>query len=1002
MSQVDNLLDNLSEEELEAYTADPISEEHIVIDFDRFITVPESLQRIAVQFDHNVETVTFDCPRYWDGVDMLDKTIYINYMRPNGTFGMYLASEDENGTRLVTPDETDNKIMHFKWTISNYVTEFNGSLKFLVCINEVNESGVETFHWNTEPNSQMRISEGLEVKDKVIETNNDIITQLLLRMGNFEDNASEAVKEIERLRANAVGEIYALKSDSVNEIETIMEDARGTVSEMLDEIKTVELGLFNIENGPGTGSIQQKTSISAGDNSAAFGESKVTFKEGSETEYEMLVTVTKGYDDDKSTSEEIVLITEVYNDNGSVSGGNASDLLPEEQPTEAQFYRDGTQILSNYSIDFATTGSHGDYTHVEGYHSLATGIAAHAEGYDTYAAGNYSHTEGADTIAFGENSHAEGLKNTSNAQASHTEGIRNTADGKGSHVEGLKNHTSTNALFSHVEGSRNNVRSSNSHAEGINNILVGSASHAHVEGECNWVEAINAHAEGSNNTIHNAGASAHVEGDGNIVSGAYAHAEGQSGVAKGESSHVEGSHQKVYNEDGSLAYDVTVNLNSSTGQVIGINPSTTGAIGKAAHAEGFKTVSEGNYAHSEGHKSYAKGSYSHAEGQTNYAEGTAAHAEGNVTRASGEAAHAEGYKTLASGKYSHAEGSQTNATYQYSHAEGRLTKASNEASHAEGGSTTASGKYSHAEGRSTVASRENQHVQGRYNIEDTTENGYAHIVGNGTADAPSNAHTLDWYGNAWFAGDVTVGPDGTRLLKEGEHVAAAKFVDISPNINPSGMSEFQPGGRYQNLLYLMSYNPDADYFPGAGSWSYSGGKAMDRSASIPDRVFTDFGIFGHICYITMSVELTTFGVPPGDGEFKNITYTEIYGGMVNLAYPKLSSPVVDFTTPEFCTRYHVPLTIPRTYESDPSHYDSLLVSSDMEIEVVRYDSAAAGYKEGSSQIRVIIPEICHRRRYGNNDLSELYDGLEGEGPSLRISNILIVPIAKLPDAFGGK
>ena len=34
-------------------------------------------------------------------------------------------------------------------------------------------------------------------------------------------------------------------------------------------------------------------------------------------------------------------------------------------------------------------------------------------------------------------------------------------------------------------------------------------------------------------------------------------------------------------------------------------------------------------------------------------------------------------------------------------------------------------------------------------------NQYAHIVGNGDdEDNRSNAHTLDWNGNAWFAGDV--------------------------------------------------------------------------------------------------------------------------------------------------------------------------------------------------------------------------------------------------------
>ena len=52
-------------------------------------------------------------------------------------------------------------------------------------------------------------------------------------------------------------------------------------------------------------------------------------------------------------------------------------------------------------------------------------------------------------------------------------------------------------------------------------------------------------------------------------------------------------------------------------------------------------------------------------------------------------------------------------------------------------------------------------MQGRYNIEDT-KNKYAHIVGNGNSYdnnsvIRSNAHTLDWDGNAWFSGNVTDG-----------------------------------------------------------------------------------------------------------------------------------------------------------------------------------------------------------------------------------------------------
>lgn len=109
---------------------------------------------------------------------------------------------------------------------------------------------------------------------------------------------------------------------------------------------------------------------------------------------------------------------------------------------------------------------------------------------------------------------------------------------------------------------------------------------------------------------------------------------------------------------------------------------------------------------------------------------------------------------------SSAEESDSYKLGKYAFAEGQGTKASGDGSHAKGNFTTASGNYSHAEGRGTIANGDSSHAQGRYNIEDTGAE-YAHIVGNGeysTADDKrSNAHTLDWSGNAWFAGDVYTG-----------------------------------------------------------------------------------------------------------------------------------------------------------------------------------------------------------------------------------------------------
>lgn len=157
----------------------------------------------------------------------------------------------------------------------------------------------------------------------------------------------------------------------------------------------------------------------------------------------------------------------------------------------------------------------------------------------------------------------------------------------------------------------------------------------------------------------------------------------------------------------------------------------------------------------------------------NKASGNCSHAEGYGTIASGQWSHAENAFNTADGEAAHAEGYQTEAHGDDSHSEGQYTQARSYASHAEGVSTTAKNTAAHAEGYGTKASSKYQHVQGKYNIEDANDT-YAHIVGGGNSDANRiNIHTLDWTGNAVYAGKVTVGAQPTA----DNDLATKKYVD---------------------------------------------------------------------------------------------------------------------------------------------------------------------------------------------------------------------------------
>ena len=207
-------------------------------------------------------------------------------------------------------------------------------------------------------------------------------------------------------------------------------------------------------------------------------------------------------------------------------------------------------------------------------------------------------------------------------------------------------------------------------------------------------------------------------------------------------------------------------------------------MGEYAFAEGANTVASGVGAHAEGIETISSGQGAHAEGSNCEAGNDYSHAEGDRTTASGGASHAEGSRAQATDEGAHAEGQFTVASCPAAHAEGLNSTASGEAAHAQGYMTSAGGAASHSEGFGTSANSKAQHAQGEYNIVDTagtngTRGTYAHIVGNGTADnARSNAHTLDWSGNAWFAGDVTDG-GGNVLSNKANSAHTHTATDIA-------------------------------------------------------------------------------------------------------------------------------------------------------------------------------------------------------------------------------
>ena len=450
-------------------------------------------------------------------------------------------------------------------------------------------------------------------------------------------------------------------------------------------------------------------------------------------------------------------------------------------------------------------GAIGKYSSAIGSNVIASGESSHAEGMYTEASGKSSHAEGGYTIASGDSSHAEGVNTEASGDSSHAEGANTEASGLCSHVEGGS--TIASGEFSHAEGENTKASSDYQHVQGRYNIEDTANKYAHIVGNGKKDSSTNYEEIRSNaHTLDwegNAWYAGQVEGT-NLP---YTISSKVLGTvpASTVSDNIPASDERVLapitinnvsinkdrryyieflgskkicnlsiNEENknsimcSIGNYIIQAYNNSTNILINIDKINTNDTTATTFTDLVIYEEEVKYLDSKYLETDLTIQNSVSLGRVGDI-GAGSSAIGDSVIASGNSSHAEGSDTKASGTSSHAEGFYTKASGTSSHAEGDSTTASGESSHAEGFYTSASANSSHAEGYQTKASSDYQHVQGKFNIEDTAKK-YAHIVGNGTAsNKRSNAHTLDWEGNAWYAGQV----EGTNL----PYTVSSKVLD---------------------------------------------------------------------------------------------------------------------------------------------------------------------------------------------------------------------------------
>lgn len=442
---------------------------------------------------------------------------------------------------------------------------------------------------------------------------------------------------------------------------------------------------------------------------------------------------------------------------------NGLPCVYEEQSTKQQvIYKVLLQLPHNKT---ASNGS--PVFFVTNANTGAIGEASHSEGLNTNATGSYSHAEGSYTVASGTYAHSEGSGTQANGRGSHTEGVGTIANGNEQHVQGRYNEIDNNNTYAHIigagmdDGNRKNIHTvdwkgnagyTGNVSAGKDFIAQGTALRARLLKEIADREA--ADNELKNSLIGNS----NDEADADTIYGAKKYALDKitellkAYILDEENDVTPDAIDKLVeiakwiDSDGDGVSEISKaieDLQKATYDLENVKLDISDAVGR------FYKDSEGNVL-GEIFNDYTN----------NVASGIKSHAEGVVTISSGDYSHSEGY------------------------------------------GSTAKGLYSHAEGNNTIATAAGQHVEGRYNVEDTNEE-YAHIIGNGDRpEKPSNAHTVDWQGNSWYAGDVFVG--GTGRNDKSKDEAGFDVVCRVPRfyrgtVDPTTLPDFGTDGD----IYIM-------------------------------------------------------------------------------------------------------------------------------------------------------------------------------------------------------
>ena len=218
------------------------SDPHFIVDPITRKVMSNTDKSDLVQSDHNSERITFECPRYIEGHDMLNcNEVIINYL-DNDLPGVYEVDDLKM---------KDSDTVMFSWLISSNATQKTGKIFFAITFMCVQTNSDVTYRWNTAINEGLKVIEGMNQNSTIVYDNVDILEQWKQQLFGASDGEISKIQEATNECLKQIPSDYSdlntkvdANTTSISELKESISDLQGSGSGLNNAAKNILLNIL--------------------------------------------------------------------------------------------------------------------------------------------------------------------------------------------------------------------------------------------------------------------------------------------------------------------------------------------------------------------------------------------------------------------------------------------------------------------------------------------------------------------------------------------------------------------------------------------------------------------------------------------------------------------------------------------------------------------------------------------------------------------------------------